>query len=261
MTKSVGDTKAKSTKKAVSKKSTTTKSIKIAGNGSKKHKANLAKRAAVGVEIMTVEQAVETLLSMEHPKFKDGASVELHFKLNINPTKSDQLIRASAVLPHGNGKQIKVAAFVNPENEKTANASGADIVGGEELIAQIQKSGKIDFDAAVAEPEMMKKLGPIARVLGTAGVMPTPKNQTVGSDVAGMIKVLKSGKIDIKNDKSGNLHLLVGKINKSFDAAKLTDNIKAVMDVVEKSKPEVIKKKFIMSAHIASTMSPSLRII
>lgn len=224
----------------------------------KKYNNNLAK---VEKRLYTIEEAIDTLMSMELPKFKNGVTVELRFKLNIDATKSDQLMRSSVVLPHGTGKEVRVAAFVNPENEKTAKTAGADVIANDAYIEELKKSGKIDFDAAVAEPDMMKKLAPLARVLGTAGVMPSPKNHTVGTDIENMVKMLKSGKIDIKNDKGGNLHLVVGKINKDFSAGQLVENVKAVIDAVEKSKPEGVKKKLVASAFLKSTMSPSVQII
>ena len=212
-------------------------------------------------KIYTVEEAVKLLADMKMPKFKNGVSVELHFKLNINPTKSDQLVRGSTTLPNGTGKTLKIAAFVTPDTEKDAKSAGADIIGGDSLIEEIKKTGKIDFDAAVAEPAMMKKLGPIARVLGTAGVMPSPKNGTVGTDMKEMIEPLKKGKIEIKNDKTGNLHLLVGKFDGKMTPEQIVENVNHALDAVEKTKPEVVKKKFIISAHLATTMSPSVKIV
>lgn len=223
----------------------------------KKYQTNLAQ---VEKRLYTIEEAVKTLMSMEQPKFKNGTTVELRMKLNIDATKSDQLIRSSVVLPHGTGKEVRVAAFVNAENEKIAKEAGADVIATENYLDEIKKTGKIDFDAAVAEPDMMKKLAPLARILGTAGVMPSPKNGTVGTDIASMVKVLKSGKIDIKNDKGGNLHLVVGKLNKNFDAEKLAKNIKTAIEAVEKAKPEAVKKKLIAGAYLKSTMSPSIQI-
>jgi large subunit ribosomal protein L1 len=230
---------------------------------SKRYKANLLKVEAATKKsaILPVDQAVTLLQSLEQPKFKEGTTIEIHFKLNINPTKSDQLIRSTVTLPHGTGKKIKIAAFVSAENEKAAKEAGAMFVGGEELIDEIKKTEKVNFDIAVAEPEMMKLLPSIARILGVAGVMPNPKTGTVGDDVAKLIEPLVKGKINFKNDKTGNVHLICGKINDDFNTEKLVENIKAAIEAVEKSKPEVIKKKFIESAHIASTMSPSIRII
>jgi large subunit ribosomal protein L1 len=225
---------------------------------SKNYAKNLA---TVEKKVYTIEDAITALMAMELPKFKSGVTVELRFKLNIDPTKADQLMRSSVVLPHGTGNEVKVAAFVNPENEKAAKAAGADIIANDTYLEELKKTGKIEFDAAVAEPDMMKKLAPLARVLGTAGVMPSPKNHTVGTDIEAMIKMLKSGKIDIKNDKGGNVHLVVGKINKDFTAIKLVENVKTAIEALEKSKPEGVKKKLIASAYLKSTMSPSVQII
>lgn len=229
---------------------------------SKKYKNNIAKvKEAYKVSPkLSIEDAVSLVESMEHPNFKDGVTLELHFKLNINPTKSDQLVRSSVVLPHGTGKKLKVAAFVNPDKEAEATKAGATIVGGEELIDSIKKSGKVDFDIAIAQPDMMKKLPIIARILGTAGVMPNPKTGTVSDDVAETISVILKGKVNFKNDKSSNIHFGVGKIGKDFTKEQLIENIQAAYEAVEKSKPEAVKRKFILSAHIAAAMSPSVRI-
>jgi large subunit ribosomal protein L1 len=205
--------------------------------------------------------ACKLLFELEQPNYKDGATVELHFKLNINPTKSDQLVRSSVVLPHGTGKKLKIAAIVTPEKEKEAKEAGADVVGGEELIAEIKKSGSVDFDKVVAEPKMMPKLPAIARILGVAGVMPSPKTGTVGENVGEIIKIVKAGKVDFKNDKTGNLHFICGKINSSFTWQMIQENIQAIIEAVEKAKPEVIKKKFIVSKTIATTLSPAIKIV
>lgn len=215
---------------------------------------------ATNNQIATVDKAVEILQQLQNPTFKDGVSVELHCKLNINATKSDQLIRSSVSLPHGTGKIIKIVAFVNSENVELAKKLGAYKAGGEELIEEFKQSGKVDFDIAIAQPEMMKKLPAIARLLGTAGVMPNPKTGTVGDNIEDIIKTILGGKIDYKNDKSGNIHLIVGKINSSFDNKKLIENINTAIESIEKSKPDVIKKKYILSIHLATTMSPSIRV-
>jgi large subunit ribosomal protein L1 len=240
------------------------KRITKLNNRSRKYSANFAMiQDAIKsnkTEIFTVESAVKTILGLEQPAFKDGSSLEIHFKLNINPTKSDQLVRNSVVLPHGTGKKVIVAAFVNPENADLAKKAGADVVGSEDLIEQIKMSGKVNFDKAIAEPDMMKKLPAIARILGTAGVMPNPKLGTVGTNIEEMIKIIKAGKVDFRNDKTGNVHFLIGKLNKSFTEEQLIANVKSAIDAVEKCKPDVIKKKYIESIYLASTMSPSLRL-
>jgi large subunit ribosomal protein L1 len=234
--------------------------IKIKGR-SKKYSSNIAKITELTKnETVTIQKAVETLYALEHPSFKDGSSVELHVNLNINATKSDQFVRGNLVLPHGTGKKITIAAFVTEANIELAKKAGADIVGSDELIEELKNSGKINFDIAIAEQEMMKKLPVIARLLGTAGVMPNPKTGTVGDNIEEMISLIKKGKVDFKNDKSGNIHVLCGKLNKDFNIEKIVENITAAFEAIEKSKPEAVKKKFVISAHIACSMSPSIKI-
>jgi large subunit ribosomal protein L1 len=233
---------------------------KIKGR-SKKYSSNVAKIAELTKnELVSIQKAVETLYSLEHPNFKDGSSVELHVKLNINPTKSDQFVRGNLVLPNGTGKKITIAAFVTEGNIEVAKKAGANIVGSDELIEEIKNSGKINFDIAIAEQEMMKKLPAIARLLGTAGVMPNPKTGTVGDNIEEMIALIKKGKVDFKNDKSGNIHILCGKLNSDFNIDKIVENVTAAFEAVEKSKPEAVKKKFIVSAYLACSMSPSIKI-
>ena len=235
--------------------------IKIKGR-SKKYSANVAKiTESTKNEVVDIKKAVEVLYTLEHSNFKESVSVELHVKLNINPTKSDQFVRGNLVLPHGTGKKLTIAAFVTEGNIELAKKAGAQIAGSDDLIEEIKNSGKINFDIAVAEQEMMKKLPLIARLLGTAGVMPNPKTGTVGDNIEEMISLIKKGKVDFKNDKSGNIHILCGKINKDFDIEKIVENVTAALDAVEKSKPEAVKKKFVISAHLACSMSPSVRIV
>ncbi len=230
---------------------------------SKRYQANLTKIREVVKEgeVATVDQAVEVLMNLDLPKFKEGSTVELHLNLNINPTKSDQLVRSSFVLPHGTGKKIKIAAFVTADKVDEAKKAGATLVGGEDLVDEIKKTEKVTFDIAVAEPAMMKKLPAIARILGVAGVMPNPKTGTVGDNIAELIEPLIKGKINFKNDKTSNIHLICGKINKEFTKEQLVENINAAIDAVGKSKPDAVKKKFIASAHITTSMSPSIRVI
>jgi large subunit ribosomal protein L1 len=232
--------------------------------GSKKYRANLekikTKLAETGTKTLSVEEAVNLLFDFDQPNFKDGPTVELHAKLNINPTKSDQLVRGSVVMPHGTGKKVKIAAFVTPQNVERAKKAGAELVGGEELIEEIKNTSKIDFDIAIAEPEMMKKLPPIARILGTAKVMPNPRTGTVGENIEEMIQTIQAGKVDYRNDKTGNVHIICGKINSGFDSAKILENVQAAINSLEKVKPEAVKKKYILSLHLASSLSPSIQI-
>jgi len=245
--------------------STTTTSSNLGKRrGSKKYRANLEKiRQALEAKktnALSISEAVELLLGLQQPNYKDGPTVEFHTKLNINPTKTDQLVRGSVVLPHGTGKKITIAAFVNPENVELAKSAGADIAGCDDLIEEIKNSGKVNFDVAIAEPEVMKKLAPIAKILGIAKVMPNPKTGTVGTNIAEMIQTIRAGKVDFRNDKTGNVHIVCGKINSAFNKEKLVENIQAVIEAIEKVKPEVIKKKYILSMHLASSISPSIRV-
>jgi large subunit ribosomal protein L1 len=241
--------------------SKTTQPIQKIKGRSKKYSSNAAKIAELTKnEVVDIQKAVETLYTLEHSNFKDGVSVELHVKLNINPTKSDQFVRGNLVLPHGTGKKTTIAAFVTEGNVEKAKKAGAQIVGGEDLIEELKNSGKINFDIAIAEQEMMKKLPVIARLLGTAGVMPNPKTGTVGDNIEEMITLIKKGKVDFKNDKSGNIHILCGKLNDDFTIEKIVENVTVALDAVEKAKPEAVKKKFVISAHLACSMSPSVKI-
>jgi large subunit ribosomal protein L1 len=232
-------------------------------NRSKKYSDNLnkIKEASSKKDVLSIKEAVELLFSLDQPKFKEGAMIEFHAKLNINTSKSDQSVRASAVLPNGNGKKVRVIAFVTPDKVEEAKKAGADIVGGEELIEQIKQSGELNFDKAVAQPELMKKLPSIARLLGTAGLMPNPKTGSVSDDVSGMINAIKAGKVDFKNDKTGNIHVGCGKINAEFSVEKIVENIESLMTSLEKNKPEGVKKALINRAYLSSTFSPSIRIV
>jgi large subunit ribosomal protein L1 len=230
---------------------------------SKKYSANFIKIQEATKDKpqgLPLKEAVDLLLSLETSNYKDGSTVELHAKLNINPTKSDQTVRSSVSLPNGTGKKVLVAAFVSSDKEEEAKKAGADFVGGETLVEEIKKAGSINFDKAVASPSMMKNLAPIARILGVAGVMPNPKNGTMGENLEEMVKSIKAGKVDFKNDKSGNLHLICGKVNKSFDSAKLVENIESAMEAIKKAKPEAVKKKYILTVHLSASTSPSIKV-
>lgn len=197
-------------------------------------------------------------LAKQSSTVKFDASIEVHIRLNIDPKKTDQKVRTKIVLPNGTGKTRRVAAFVSAQKEKDAKAAGADLVGGEDLVKQIKQSGKTDFDVAVAEPTLMPKLAVVAKILGQRGLMPNPKTGTVGTDIEKLVKELKGGKIDIKTDDSGNIHQIIGKV--SFDDEKLIGNFKALREAVMKAKPATVKKDFIKTIAISSSMGPSIKI-
>lgn len=205
-------------------------------------------------KLYSIEEAIELVKKTSTVKF--DASVEMHLKLGIDPKHSDQQLRTTTVLPHGTGKTLKVAVFAEDENQKKAKASGADIVGSDELIEKIKKTGKIEFDVAVATPDMMKKMGMIAKILGPKGLMPSPKNDTITPDVAKAVENLKKGKVTIKNDENGNVHQIIGKT--SFDDAKLVENSKSFLEAIKNAKPSGAKGTYIEKIVLTSSMGPAI---
>jgi large subunit ribosomal protein L1 len=203
-----------------------------------------------------LEEALNLVKETGIAKF--DASVEVHINLGINPKKSDQQVRTAFTLPNGTGKTKKIAAFVPPEKEKEAREAESDIVGGEELINQIKTSGKIDFELAVAAPEMMPKMALIAKILGPRGLMPSPKNETITTNLKKTIGELKKGKVDFKNDDTGNIHQVIGKV--SFSQSQLLENYNALINALKKAKPSAAKGTFIKSVSIASSMGPGIKI-
>jgi large subunit ribosomal protein L1 len=201
-------------------------------------------------------EAVELIKKTASTKF--DSTIELHFRLGIDPQKGDQQVRGTVTLPHGSGKTKKIAAFVTGEKTKEAAEAGADLVGAEDLIETIVKTGKIEFDIAVATPEMMPKLAKAAKVLGPKGLMPNPKTDTVGVNVKKMIEELKKGKVSFKNDDTANIHVAIGKA--SFAADKLAENIQAVIDALSRSKPASAKGVYFQNIALTSSMGPAVKI-
>ena len=202
----------------------------------------------------SLADAVALIKASATAKFDE--TVELHMRLGIDPRQSDQLIRSTVSLPHGTGKTKRVIAFVEGAQEAAAKEAGADLIGNEEMIDEIVKTGKIDFDVAVATPAMMPKLAKAARVLGPKGLMPNPKTDTVSNNVAKMITEQKGGKVTFKNDNTSNLHMIVGKA--SFTAEKLADNVRVSIEAIRKAKPASSKGIFMRSVTIKSTMGPGI---
>ncbi|MDA3815534.1 MAG: 50S ribosomal protein L1 [Patescibacteria group bacterium] len=199
----------------------------------------------------------EALEVMEKfPKVKFDEAVEVHVKLGIDPKKSDQQVRASVVLPSGTGRDIRVVAFTEKQEDE-AKKAGAEKVGGEKLIEEIAKSGQVDFDVVVASPEMMPKLAKIAKILGPKGLMPNAKTQTVGPKLGEIIEELKKGRVSFKNDDSGNVHQVIGR--RSFENDKIKENYEVFMAELAKIKPSTFKGKYIQGISVSSTMSPSIR--
>lgn len=217
---------------------------------------NEAKKLVDPKKGYTLTEAIELVQKTSKTKF-DG-SVEVHINLGIDVKKGDQQVRSTIIFPHSVGKSKKVVAFVSGDKEKEAKEAGADIIGGEELIAEIAKTGKIDFDVAVATPDMMVKLSKIAKVLGPSGLMPNPKTDTVGPNVKKMVEEIKKGKVAFKNDAQGNLHLLIGKVSSSVQA--LSENFNVLIDAVRKSKPASSKGTYLKSVTLTSTMGPGVHL-
>lgn len=203
-----------------------------------------------------IAEAIDLVKKLSKTKF--DASMEIHFHLGIDTKKGEQQVRVAVKLPHGTGKTVKVAAFVTPANEKEVKAAGADYVGGEDLINEIKKTEKTDFQVAVAEPVMMKNLALIAKILGTRGLMPSPKNDTVTVDPAKAVRELKKGKVSLKNDDTGNIHVAVGKI--SFATEKLTQNFEVLLEAIRKAKPATSKGVYLKNISISSTMGPGIKV-
>jgi large subunit ribosomal protein L1 len=220
---------------------------------SKRAKANLEQLDKT--KVYSAAEAIELAKKTATTKFT--GSIEVHVKTSIDAKKTDQAIRGSVTLPNGTGKTRKIAAFVTEVNEATAKAAGATVVGGEELIKQIKETEKTDFDIAVAEPAMMPKLAQIAKILGTRGMMPNPKTGTVSENIPAAIAEIAGGKVNFKNDDSGNVHQVIGKTN--FDTDKLAENLKTFTDALQASKPTVLKKAFIVSMSLNSTMGPGIK--
>ena len=205
----------------------------------------------------TAEEAVALVQKTSTTKF-DG-TIEVHVRLGIDPKKGDQQVRGTIALPHGTGQTKKVAAFVStPDKEKEAKEAGAEIVGGEDLIAEIGKTGKIEFDIAVATPDMMPKLAKVAKVLGPKGLMPSPKNETVSPNIGKIVGELRRGKVAYKSDDTGNVHQIIGKA--SFPKENLVANFNAIMDAIRRSKPASSKGTYIQSVTLASTMGPGVKV-
>lgn len=185
------------------------------------------------------------------------STIDVVFKLGVDPRHADQMVRSTVILPNGTGKTARVLVFANGDKAEAAIAAGADIVGGDELIDEVA-GGRQDFDAVVATPDLMGKVGRLGRVLGPRGLMPNPKTGTVTMDVAKAVSDIKGGKIEFRVDKHGNLHSLLGK--SSFGDAKLLENYQALLDEVLRAKPAASKGRYILKASISATQGPGIPI-
>lgn len=209
-----------------------------------------------GKDPLPLTEAVAVLKKFPARKFDQ--SIEIHMHLGIDPSQADQLVRGSVVLPHGIGKTQRIVVFAKGDLAKVAQEAGADEVGQDDLAKKIRE-GWTDFDVCIATPDMMGLVGPLGKVLGPRGLMPSPRAGTVTPDVAKVIKEYKAGKVEFRNDKGANIHAIVGKL--SFDQTKLIENIEAFLQFVNSIKPTGVKGMFIKSIALCATMSPSVRVV
>jgi large subunit ribosomal protein L1 len=202
----------------------------------------------------SVDEAAAFMQELKSANFDE--TVEIAMNLNVDPRHADQMVRVAIVLPHGTGKVVRVAVFAKGAKADEAKAAGADIVGTDDLVEQIQ-SGDINFDVVVAAPDCMGLVGKIGRILGPKGMMPNPKTGTVTPDVATAVNNVKGGQVAFRVDKKGNIHAGIGKV--SFDAAKISENIKAFVTAINKQKPASAKGRYIKNAALSLTMSPAIK--
>lgn len=202
------------------------------------------------------EDAVALVRSMAFAKFNE--SVDIVFNLGIDARKADQLVRGTVSLPHGTGKDVRIAAFVDGELLAEAEEAGADIVGGKELAEEISGGRALDFDIAIAAPNMMPHVGKLGSILGPRGLMPNPKSGTVTKDVGKAIKEFKAGRVEYRNDRYGNVHIPIGKV--SFENEMLAENLIAIADEITRARPAAAKGRFVRKVTVSSTMGPGVHV-
>lgn len=206
-------------------------------------------------KLYSIEDAIKIIKENKMAKFDE--SVEIHAKLDIDTKKGEEQVRGTVVLPHGTGKSKKVGVITSTK-AKEAKDAGADLVGGEDIIEKIKNNKLGDIDVLVATPEMMPKIAPVAKILGPRGLMPSPKTETVTDKIKETVEMLKKGKVNFKNDDSGNIHQIIGKV--SFAEKNLKENFDVLLEALRKVKPASLKGKFISSITICSTMGPGIKI-
>jgi large subunit ribosomal protein L1 len=214
-----------------------------------------AKRVIEPGRLYTPLEGMRLLKSLPGAKFDE--TVEVHFRLGVDVRHADQIVRGTTVLPHGTGKEVRVAVFAEGDKAREAQDAGADIVGSDDLAKQVQ-DGVFDFDIAIATPDMMGTVGKLGRILGPRGLMPNPKSGTVTFDVGKAVSDAKGGKVEYRTDRSGIVHLSIGR--KSFSEQQLIENYGAVLDEIVRAKPAAAKGKYIRSATVAATMSPGIEL-
>ena len=202
------------------------------------------------------QEALELVKTLAPAKFDE--TVEAVFKLGIDPKKADQLVRGTVSLPNGTGKDVRVAVFAPADKEKEATDAGADVVGGKELVEKLQGGGELDFDVAIATPDMMAEVGKLGKILGPRGLMPNPKAGTVTPDVAKAVSEFKAGRIEYRNDRYGNVHVPLGKV--SFEVDQLSSNLAALASELIRAKPASSRGRYLRQMSVSSTMGPGVKI-
>lgn len=207
------------------------------------------------VELHPPLEAIELVKSLASAKFDE--TVDAAFRLGIDPRKADQAVRGTVSLPHGTGKSVRVAVFAEGDPAREASEAGADVVGSGDLAEQVQ-AGNLDFDVLIATPDMMGTVGKLGKILGPRGLMPNPKSGTVTFEVGQAVKDFKAGKLEYRNDRHGNVHVHIGKVN--FEAGALLDNYSAVIEELSRVRPASAKGRYIQSVTLSSTMGPGVKI-
>jgi len=206
-------------------------------------------------KVYSLPEAIDILKKIAFAKFNE--TVNLDLKLGVDPRHADQQVRGTVTLPHGTGKTVRVAVFAKGDKAAEAEAAGAEIVGAEDLVAKVA-GGFTDFDAAIATPDMMREVGKLGKILGPRGLMPNPKTGTVTMDVAKAVQEIKAGKVEFRVDKTGNVHVPIGKIQ--FTNEQLLENALAVLDAIAKARPAAAKGTYMRSITLSSTMSPGIKV-
>lgn len=220
---------------------------------SKKHTQS---QSVIPTDEISKEEAIKLCKEIATAKFDE--SIDVAFSLGIDPKNAEENIRTTVSLPNGTGKEVKIAVFAGGEALSEAEKAGADIVGGKELATKVSSEQKLDVDIVISTPEMMAEVGQLGKILGPKGLMPNPKTGTVTPNVAKAVEDFKKGKVEMKNDKNGNVHISIGKA--SFEDGQLLENFNEVIAEVNKAKPASSKGEYIKSVHISSTMSPSIKV-
>ena len=208
-------------------------------------------------KLYTPRESVQLLKKGAHAKFNE--TVELHLKMGVDVKQADQMVRGVTILPHGTGKQVRIAVFADGDGARIAQEAGADVVGGDELIKEVE-GGRLDFDITVAVPQMMAKVGRLGKILGTRGLMPSPKAGTIvpPEQLPRLIKELRMGRVEFRTDKTASIHTIVGKT--AFDEDQLYDNLTAMLEAINRAKPTAAKGQYIKKIVVSSTMGPGIRL-